>query len=341
VEIQTVAGERSMKIEECELHNDQVRLSLLSFGASIRSLEMPDKMGVFGPVHLSLDSVEQYQDTALNPYLGASVGRYANRIAGARFSLDDNLVELTPNEGGNQLHGGPAGFSRRNWELLSYEHTPAGGSVAFGLNSPDGDQGFPGNLRVQAAYELAGDTLRITYFAATDAATVVNLTNHGYWNLEGDATIFGHHLCIDADQVLPVDDAGLPAANLQEVQTTAFDFRERTTLGDAIMGRPAGFDHCYKLNGVSGKLRFAAQVDSPSSGRWMRIRTDQPAIQLYTGNGLGAPFIKHGALCLETQMFPDTPNHPELGSAVLRPGQEYRSVTELQFGVSEYESASS
>jgi aldose 1-epimerase len=330
-----------MKIEQCELHNGQVRLGLLSYGASIRSLEMPDKKGAFGPVHLSLDSVEQYQNAALNPYLGASVGRYANRIAGAKFGLDGNLVELTPNEGGNQLHGGPAGFGRLNWELLSKEHTPAGGSVAFGLNSPDGDQGFPGNLRVRATYELIGDTVRITYDAATDAATVVNLTNHGYWNLEGDATIFGHCLRIDADQVLPVDEAGLPAGNLHEVQNTAFDFRQRTPLVDAFMGRPAGFDHCYKLNGVSGRLRFAAQVDSPSSGRWMRIRTDQPAVQFYTGNGLGAPFTKHGALCLETQMFPDTPNHPELGSAVLRPGQEYRSVTELQFGLSEDESASS
>ena len=296
---------------------------------------------MFGPVHLSLDSVEQYQDAALNPYLGASVGRYANRIAGARFPLDGTVVELTPNEGDNQLHGGPAGFGRRNWELLSKEHTPAGGSVTFGLESQDGDQGFPGNLRGRVTYELAGDTLRITYFAATDAATVVNLTNHGYWNLDGDSTIFGHRLRIDADQVLPVDEAGIPAGTLQEVQNTVFDFRERTTLGDAFKSRPSGFDHCFKLNGVSGKLRFAAQVDSPSSGRWMRIRTDQPAVQLYSGNGLGAPFTQHGALCLETQMFPDTPNHPELGSAVLRPGQEYRSVTELQFGVSEYESASS
>ena len=326
-----------MKIEQCELHNGQVRLGLLSYGASIRSLETPDKKGVFGPIHLALDSVEQYQDAALNPYLGASVGRYANRIAGARFALDGTVVELTPNEGDNQLHGGPAGFGRRNWELLSYEHTPVGGSVAFGLESQDGDQGFPGNLRVRVTYELAGDTLRITYFAETDAATVVNLTNHGYWNLDGGSTIFGHGLRLDADQVLPVDEAGLPAGDLRDVQNTPFDFRQRTIMSDAFMSRPAGFDHCYKLNGVSGRLRFAAQVDSPRSGRWMRIRTDQPGIQLYTGNGLGAPFAKHGALCLETQMFPDTPNHPELGSAVLRPGMEYGSVTELQFGISEGE----
>ena len=326
-----------MKIEECELHNGQVRLSLISFGASIRSLETPDKEGAFGPVHLSLDSVEQYQDAALNPYLGASVGRYANRIAGARFDLDGTVVELTPNEGDNQLHGGPAGFGRRNWELLSKEHTPEGGTVAFGLESQDGDQGFPGNLRVRVTYELADDTLRISYLASTDARTVVNLTNHGYWNLEGKATTFGHHLRIDADQVLPVDEAGLPAGDLQDVQNTPFDFRQRRIMSDAFMSRPAGFDHCYKLNGVSGRLRFAAQVDSPRSGRWMRIRTDQPAIQLYTGNGLGAPFTKHGAICLETQMFPDTPNHPEFGSAVLRPGLEYGSVTELQFGVSEGE----
>ena len=330
-----------MKIEECELHNGQVRLSLISFGASIRSLETPDNEGAFGPVHLSLDSVEQYQDAALNPYLGASVGRYANRIAGARFDLDGTVVELTPNEGDNQLHGGPAGFGRRNWELLSKEHTPEGGTVAFGLESQDGDQGFPGNLRVRATYELAGDTLRISYLASTDAPTVVNLTNHGYWNLDGDSTIFGHGLRLDADQVLPVDKAGLPAGDLQDVQNTAFDFLQRRIMSDAFMGRPAGFDHCYKLNGVSGRLRFAAQVDSPRNGRWMRIRTDQPGVQLYTGNGLGAPFTKHGALCLETQMFPDTPNHPELGSSVLRPGLEYGSVTELQFGVSEGESADS
>jgi len=322
-----------MRTEELVLQNNKLRVTLLSYGASIRGLEMPDQYGVMGPVHLVLDSEQQYRDPDRNPYLGASVGRYANRISNARFNLDGNEVALKANEGPNQLHGGERGFARCMWQVRTHEHTPHGGSVTFALSSPDGDQGFPGNLNVLSKYELDGDTLRILYTATTDAPTVVNLTNHGYWNLDGMATVRAHCLRLNSTQFLPVGTDGLPVDSLQSVQGTPFDFRNRTLLEDALNARPAGFDHSYAVNGPLGQLRFAALVDSTLSGRWMCVRTDQPAVQFYTGNGLGLPFHKFGALCLETQMFPDTPNHPELGSAVLRPGQEYRSVTELRFGV--------
>ena len=321
-----------MRIEKLELHSNDVRVSLLSYGASIKGVETRDRDGVFGPIHLSLDAVEDYADNQLNPYLGASVGRYANRIAGARFDLDGREVVLAANEGPNQLHGGPKGFARCLWQVRTQEQTPQGAKVTFALNSADGDQGFAGNLSVLATYELVNDTLKILYTATTDAPTVVNLTNHGYWNLDGSASILGHALTLGAGQVLPVGDDGIPTDGLQFVQDTPFDFRQRTLLGDALSRRPSGFDHCYKLDGGAGQLRWAALVDSERSGRFMSVQTDQPALQLYTGNGLGSPFNKFGALCLETPLFPDTPNHPEFGSAVLMPRDEYRSVTELQFG---------
>jgi aldose 1-epimerase len=321
-----------MRIEKVELHNDEVRVSLLSYGASIQSVETLDRGGIFGPIHLSLGSIDHYQDNRLNAYLGASVGRYANRIAQARFVLEGKEVVLAANEGPNQLHGGPAGFAHLNWQVLSHQQTAQGGKSIFGLLSADGDQGFPGNLSVLAVYELAGNSLRISYSATTDATTVVNLTNHGYWNLDGSSTIHEHGLTLHADQVLLVGEDGLPSQGLQHVQNTPFDFRTRTQLAEALSRRPSGFDHSYKLSGDTGQLRVVALLDSARSGRWMSVLTDQPALQLYTGNGLGNPFNKFGALCLETQLFPDTPNHPEFGSAVLRPGQEYRSVTELQFG---------
>ncbi|MEX0768334.1 MAG: aldose epimerase family protein [Microthrixaceae bacterium] len=322
-----------MRTEQLELHNPFMRLSLLSYGASIRSLEVPDRHGMMGSVHLELDSLDQYFDHERNPYLGASVGRYANRISSAGFLLNGRKVALEANEGPHQLHGGPKGFARQEWQVLSHEPSPHGGRVTFALSSPDGDQGFPGNLSVRATYDLVGGTLRITYSATTDAPTVVNLTNHGYWNLDGTPTVSGHALTLGSTQVLPVGGDGIPLSGLQSVHNTPFDFRSRTLIGDALRMRPEGFDHCFSVDGQEKQLRFAALLDAPLSGRWMRVRTDQRAVQLYTGGGLGWPFSKFGAVCLEAQMFPDTPNRSELGSAVLLADQNYQSVTELEFGV--------
>ena len=319
-------------VEVVELASPTIRLRLMTLGAAIVSRECPDGQGRTGPAHLSLPSLAGYEDRKRNPYLGASVGRYANRIAGARFPLDGREVRVTANEGVNQLHGGPDGFGRRLWGLTEVTSTDDGGEVTMALRSPAGDQGFPGTVTVTTTYALSGDRLRISYRGETDAPTVLNLTNHGYWNLDGSPTVHDHHLAVAADAVLPVDDASLPTGRPVAVDGTKFDLRARTRLGPVTAAVPPGLDHCFALRGAAGRLRAAAVLDSPASGRWLAVLTDQPGVQVYTGNNLGPPFRPHGAVCLETQLFPDTPNRPELGSAVLRPGQEYTSITELRFG---------
>ncbi len=325
-------GRPALEVAEVVLASTVLTVRLLTLGGAIRSVETPDARGRLGPVHLGLPTLADYEDAARNPHLGGSIGRYANRIAGARFSLDGRDVVLEPNEGPNQLHGGRDGFDRRVWELLAANGADDGGTARFRLVSPDGDQGFPGAVTATATYAVAGDTLRIAYEAIADAPTVVNLTNHGYWNLDGSATVDEHHLALAADLVLPVDDAGVPSGPLRPVAGTVFDLRLRTRLGPAVASHPPGFDHCFAVPGPAGTLRAAAVLDAPASGRWMALRTDQPGVQLYTGNNLRDPFRTHGSVSLETQCFPDTPNRPDLGSARLGPGERYANVTELRFG---------
>lgn len=319
-------------VDLVELASSTLTVRILTLGAAIASVECPDRDGRPGPVHLSLGSLADYEDRTRNPYLGASIGRYANRIAGAAFPLGSRRVELVANSGADQLHGGPVGFDRHVWELLEVTEHPDGGAVRLGLTSPAGDQGFPGAVTVEATYAVSGDTLRIGYHATTEEPTVVNLTNHGYWNLDGSTTVRGHRLRLHADHVLPVDGDGIPTGGLVGVDGTPFDLRRRVELGAAMDAAGGGFDHCFAVRGDAAELRPAAVLDAPASGRWMSVATDQPGVQLYTGDGLGEPFWPHASMSLETQLFPDTPNRPELGSALLEPGGEYRSVTELRFG---------
>jgi len=321
------------EVESVEVTSSSVLLRLLTLGAAIASVEVPDGAGQRGPVHLTLPSLRQYEDPTVNPHLGASIGRFANRIANSRFPLDGAEIRVQPNEGPNQLHGGPVGFDRRVWDLIDAVGTDAGGTAIFRLVSPDGDQGFPGTVTATATYELDGNRLRVTYRATTDATTVVNLTNHGYWNLDGAGSIDDHLLALAAHRVLPVDATGIPTGGLQPVDGTIYDLRRPTRLGAAMGQSPSGgFDHCFAVDGPDGVLRPAAVLHAPRSGRWMSVRTDRPGVQLYTGNGLAAPFRRHGAISLETQRFPDSPNRTELGSAVLRPAEVDESVTELVFG---------
>lgn len=322
-------------VEQVTFESTVLRVRLLTLGAAIRSVEAPDRSGGRGEVHLSLPDLAAYEDRARNPHLGGSIGRYANRIAGAAFPLDGREVHLIANNGPNTLHGGPDGWDRHVWDILEADGRSDGGTVVFSLESPDGDEGFPGTVAARATFDLDGDRLRILYEATTDAPTVVNMTNHGYWNLDGAPTVADHQLRVVADRVLPVDPAGIPTGAPVPVQGTPFDLRDRTRLGPVIEALEPGLDHCYGVDGPAGSLRLAAVLDAPGSGRWMEVRTDQVGVQVYTGNGLGEPFCRHGSVSLETQMYPDTPNRPELGSALLVPGREYSSVTELRFGCGE------
>lgn len=316
-----------------ELSSDRLRVRLLALGAAIRDVTAPDSKGAMGPVHLGLAHLAEYADRSRNPHLGGSIGRYANRIAGAHFDIEGVGHDLSANDGPNTLHGGADGWDRRLWQLSDVCGSADGGAVVFSLVSPDGDQGFPGRVEATATYELDGPRLRITYQAATESPTVVCMTNHGYWNLDGRPTVADHHLAVAADEVLPVDDAGIPEGGLSPVEGTPFDLRSRTALGPVIEAVPGGLDHCFAVRGRPGSVRPAAVLDAPRSGRWMRVATDQRGVQVYTGNHLGLPFAAHGSVSLETQAFPDSPNRPGLGSVRLDPGERYLNVTELLFGV--------
>ncbi len=320
------------------VRSETLSVDLHAVGAAVHRIRVLGPSRTWDDVHLHLATPDERLDRSRNPHLGSTVGRYANRIAGARFLLDGQPVQLAPNEGPNQLHGGPDGFDRRTWDVM--ETSPS--CVTFGLTSPAGDQGYPGTLRALATYEVLGDHLTITYAATTDAPTVVNLCHHSYWNLDlADSSgepgplaslITDHVLTVAAALVLPVDGAGLPAGGLRPVADSPFDLRYPAALGPVVTAIPGGLDHSYAVDGTPGTLRFAARLESLASGRWLNVETDQAALHVYTGNHLRSPFAPLQAVSLEAQRFPDTPNRPDLGSARLGPGEIYRSLTRLGFG---------
>ena len=329
------------------LQSSSLSVSILTYGAALWTVEAPDRSGHRDQVALHLPALADAEDRTRNPYLGATCGRVANRIGGAAFDLDGVRIEVDANDGAHQLHGGPDGFDRRVWDLAEATGTDDGGRVVLALRSPDGDQGYPGTLDVTATYELRGHTLRITYEATTDATTMVNLTNHAYWNLGGPAhwdiarSIADHELRIPGGRYLPIDGTALPDGPLSSVETTPFDLRQARLLLDVLPLAPSGLDHCYEVPDADDAdlvafdgLRLAAELHHPISGRTLTVATDQPAIHVYTANWLGVPFAEQAAVCLEAQRFSDTPNRPDLGSAAIRHGEHYRSTTELTFGVS-------
>jgi aldose 1-epimerase len=330
-------------VEAFTLKSAEVELRLISYGARVVSLLTRDREGAVGDVTLGYGSLEPYVENT-NAYFGVIAGRFANRIAGGRFELDGEVVQTTINDGKNMLHGGVEGFDARNW---AGQVVPDG--VEFRLVSPDGDQGFPGALTVRVRYTLRGSTVRIAYEATTDKTTVVNLTNHAYFNLSGEAsgTILGEELTLEADAFTPVADAGaIPTGEIRAVAGTAFDFTQPTVIGSRIgaedeqlvFGR--GYDHNWVVRGEAGTLRPAAKVHDPASGRVLTVETTEPAIQFYSGNFLdgaltgksGVAYVQRSGFCLETQGFPDAPNQPNFPSTVLRPGETYKSVTTWQFG---------
>ncbi len=316
-----------------------LELEILDLGAALHRLHVTSPSGIRRNVVLGHPDVEGR--LASKAYLGSTVGRFANRIAGGRFTLDGTEHRLATNDGRNTLHGGPDGFDRRQWTVL--EHTPS--SVVFGLESPDGDQGFPGRLTVTAAYSVTDDTVRLEYTAQTDAPTIVSLTNHAYFNLDGEeaGTIDGHTLTLPSRSYTAAGPGLIPTGELADVAGTPLDLRDGPVLG-VVVRRPHpqivganGIDHNFVLPGDG--MRTAATLHSRQSGLTLTVDTDCPGVQVYTGNMLtgtivgtsGALYRQGAGICLETQHFPDAPNHPHFPSPVLRPGEVMRSATAWRF----------
>lgn len=313
-------------------------LRVLDLGATVQALHVPDGSGGSTNVVLGHPDAAGYAAHA-DAYLGSVVGRCANRIAGARFRLDGEPVQLAANEGGNTLHGGPDGFHRRTWQVLD-----AGPDrLVLELVSPDGDQGFPGRLVLRAVYAVAEDVVTLDLEARTDAPTVVGPASHVYLNLagEGSGTVDDHRLTVEADRYLPVGPDGLPLGGLAAVAGTPFDLTAPARIGDRVRAEHpqtiavGGIDHSFHLRGTG--LRRAARLEHPVSGRSVELWTDQPALQVYTGNALdaagssGRRYRQGDGVALEPQRHPDSPNRPELSDPVLRPGGTYRSRTEWRF----------
>jgi aldose 1-epimerase len=330
--------------------------TITTYGGAVVSLKVPDIHGTLEDVVLGYDSVDGY--VADKVYFGAIVGRYGNRIAQAQFSLNGKIYTLAKNNGENTLHGGIKGFNKAVW---SAEEIPAKGGQALELTylSKDGEEGFPGNLQVRVVYTLTdSNELKIEYSATTDKKTVVNLTNHAYFNLLGvglgSGDVLGHVLMIEADKFTPVDANLIPTGELRRVEGTPFDFRKPTKIGERIDSNDeqiklgGGYDHNFVLRRkAADPISLAARVVEPASGRILEVWTTEPGVQLYTGNFLdgsargkgGVAYAKRSAFCLETQHFPDSPNHPKFPSTVLNPGERYHTTTIYKFSAQKFREA--
>lgn len=333
-------------VELYTLTNDKgASVKFIAYGGIITEINVPDRWGRVGNVVLGFKDLADYE--AKNPYFGALIGRYGNRIGGAKFSLDGTQYQLAANNGPNSLHGGKKGFDKVVWTVEP--QTDASGAAAkLSYTSKDGEEGYPGTLTVQVVYTLTNDNeLRIDYEAKTDKPTVVNLTSHSYFNLAGDGTggIGDHILTINADRYTPVDATLIPTGELASVAGTPFDFRQGMPIGARIrsgtqqMVYGRGYDHNFVLNRSGDGLSLAARVYEPRSGRIMEISTTEPGLQFYSGNFLdstlvgptGAQYRQTDGFCLETQHFPDSPNKPDFPTTVLKPGETLKSTTIHKF----------
>jgi aldose 1-epimerase len=336
-------------VERYTVDNGSMQVAMLTYGGILQSIRVPDRHGQLADVNLGFARLSDYVERS--PYLGNITGRYANRIAGGRFTLDGTTYQLPINNGPNSLHGGSVGFDRQVWATTTL---PDGGDAGLRLafTSPAGDQGYPGALQTAVTYTITSDNgIRIDYQAATDAPTVVNLTNHALFNLagEGSGSIEKHVLHLNADRYTPVDATLIPTGRIDPVAGTPMDFIRATAIGARIRDRfeqlviARGYDHNYVLNRPVDGLSLAATVFEPRSGRTLTVHTTEPAVQFYSGNFLdgtlagtsGRTYRQGDGFALETQHFPDSPNHQEFPSTVLRPGQMYRSTTVYQFGVAD------
>jgi aldose 1-epimerase len=320
------------------LTSDAVEAEILNYGGIVRALRVNDSQGNRRDVVLGFDGLEPYFQ---NPaYFGAIIGRYANRIANGEFTLDGHSYSLARNNGANALHGGVCGFDKRLWQAEEQED-----GLQLSYVSEDGEEGYPGKLSVKVTYTLRDNTLGIEYFAVTDQPTIVNLTNHSYFNLAGAGSVLDHELQLAADYFLPVLASQIPAGDLRSVAGTPFDFRSSRRVGASISASDQqlsigkGYDHNWVLRHGAGEFACAAVLLEPHSGLTLEVHTDQPGVQFYAGNLLdgsiigkhGRAYQQHAGLCLETQHYPDSPHHPDFPSTVLRPPEVFRSRTEFVF----------
>jgi aldose 1-epimerase len=322
-----------------------LELTVINYGGIVVSLKAPDKTGTLADVVLGYDSLSSYIKGS--PFFGALIGRYGNRIGKGKFTIDGTQYTLPVNNGENHLHGGPNGFDKVFWDIEEVASSE-GASVKLTYKSKDGEAGYPGNLDAEVIYTLNDNNeWVIKYKATTDKKTVVNLTQHTYFNLTGDVNkdILGHELTIQADKFVPVDAGLIPTGELKAVANTPFDFTKATTIGSRIdakdeqLERGKGYDHCWALNGAADNLRQVASLYDPSTGRLLEVSTTEPGIQFYSGNFLDGKFITKGGvpanfrhgLCLETEHFPDSPNKPSFPSVLLEPGKTYSTTTVYKF----------
>jgi aldose 1-epimerase len=315
-----------------------MQLSIINYGGTITKLIVPDKNGKMGDVVLGYDSLSGYTQRA-NPYFGALIGRYGNRIGKATFTLDGKTYNLDKNDGPNSLHGGFKGYDKVVWTA----EKQGDNSLKLTYHSKDGEGGYPGNLDVTVIYTLTEDnSVKIDYTATTDKATPVNLTNHAYYNLSAgtDSTILSNEIQINADKYTPVDAGLIPTGQIADVKGTPFDFTTSKQIGKDIAQVKGGYDHNWVLNKQGSSLEKVVTLYHPASGRVMEVYTTEPGIQFYTGNFLNgrlantkgaAKYVQHAALCLETQHFPDSPNHPNFPNTILKPGETYKTTTVYKF----------
>lgn len=328
------------------LRNDNgIEVAITNYGGAVISITTPDRRGEPGEVVLGCATLQDYVDQA--SYLGALIGRYANRVSRSRYALDGQTHTLVTNEGANHLHGGLRGFDKVVWDAVALT-SAKGPALKLDYLSRDGEQGYPGNLSVTVLYTLDdANQLGINYRATTDLPTIINLTNHTYFNLAGRGHILDHQLQMNADRFTPIAADSIPTGELRNVAGTPFDFRKAKAVGahigaeDEQLTFGEGYDHNYVINKRGSELTLAAEVFEKSSGRLMTVSTTEPGLQLYSGNFLngsvvgtaGRVFDRHSGFCLEAQHFPDSPNQPSFPSTVLRPGEIYRQTTLYQFSV--------
>jgi aldose 1-epimerase len=321
-------------------------VKITNYGGTIVSIKVPDRNKKFADVVLGFDSLAGYTAKTNTSYFGALIGRYGNRIANGKFSLGGHGYQVPVNDGPNSLHGGLKGFDKRIWRAKEFS-SDQGPGLELNYVSQDGEEGYPGKLSVTVRYTLDDKNgLHIDYRATTNKDTVLNLTNHSYFNIggAGSGTVLAQKLTLDADRYTPVDSTLIPTGKVEPVAGTPFDFRKATVIGSRIdqdneqLKFGKGYDHNFVLNRPGDLAAVAAKVEDPNSGRVLQVYTDQPGIQFYTGNfldgtvtGVGGPFVHRGALCLETQHYPDSPNHSNFPSAVLRAGQQFHSTTIFRF----------